>query len=1031
MFDLASRRANRPIDVQEAARLSAKKRQESPPRPKSWAPRGLPDTTASASDFAAADSTIQTAAEAERLWSQGKRLQAIELYDQVTPQDIRAYALRDSALRLTYISGLTDPYRILEQLESVLYHLAEYRELSKSSAVGVKYLELYDHALRAIRKILQPTETAVRAGAPVPTLKPDVVKMLVTLLMDREVISSTARRQSLYDVLLLTKQAHEVWIHLQVHLDAFAYDIPWLRYLATIIDDLARRWLEYCSAEEYPAKSLYFHHDPGLESSLSIHHAIVLGLYERCTGTRETLDDLEAAIRAFHQTLDRFELDMDPESYSRAIRQEWVAQAAMFDAMLITRQLGTATGALAVLDANKTQARDLFNMLRTTCTVQSNKDFTSYYEQLASSRLSFSFHTLFAVVRFFGLDWLDVKTQDLHQLPANQSEPASQTGFPYFPYHKVTDSDLVFWWIPLSHRTEHAIQDIQKSERLREWIRRGELHKCDRSILADPWDLERAVRVLGWHLLDGLDDSKLSDRSLLSELFPSLALRPKPIDSQLSTVPTERDLRPTLADIEAFFLLLMLQCQLKCIRDGGATSKAGIMYLASIGFWRPTALQIRFWRSCLIKYGNTARLRSSMSFESDCLPTAEIVQALYEIRNTRPPVHIPKAADRIFGSKNSRGQAPPVTPTVVHPQLDYCLGVVFAELALRYRLDRYDEARFYLHRYVDNSPNAQASAPPIPAATGPGADIVIDRNWLPRVDATSIGHARTTLDELQLQKQQRPFHVVMPEHAADDFETSSVIETDNIPPARSLKYDREDIRTKSPERSPVHDTLGLQSKGISPPRLSPFVTGTRPTPGKSGFSKVNSNSKKLIQSPYKGLASAPVIAFKPMTPNPRDVDDLALDVAPMTLDNSHILKSPSYRRHMIHPRTPDGMLRPDTSFAISPIKKTLDFSASLSSNQSQSSVEAVPLSNSPAAAPRGSRVDDVRGTGQRQLRFEPIAVSKEDSRSDKDGDDSDDDGVLDDYDKLSDQESDDSEIGRGINQGVSRRQRLLQKIGIR
>ncbi|KAI9096453.1 hypothetical protein DFS34DRAFT_140345 [Phlyctochytrium arcticum] len=213
------------------------------------------------------------------------------------------------------------------------------------------------------------------------------------------------------------------------------------------------------------------------------------------------------------------------------------------------------------------------------------------------------------------------------------------------------------------------------------WVTDNLTKMHNAAVSQDIPDLASFVNCSAWHFQDG------SIRTLLRSTFPRL-----PESRQHKNDKTVRRPNPTIADMEAFLLILLVQRHMWAISKMGVTTLGEITLTCALGTWRPTAQQERFWRTALWLHGK--KLWGSQCAALGTMEDENYYGCIQEIRG-----------NITYSSKGSRDSH------AYHRNIWGALGLLYSETLNRSSSDRYAEARDYLTCWKDwpNSPLIERS----------------------------------------------------------------------------------------------------------------------------------------------------------------------------------------------------------------------------------------------------------------------------------------------------------------------------------
>ncbi|KAJ3117730.1 hypothetical protein HDU96_005860 [Phlyctochytrium bullatum] len=142
-------------------------------------------------------------------------------------------------------------------------------------------------------------------------------------------------------------------------------------------------------------------------------------------------------------------------------------------------------------------------------------------------------------------------------------------------------------------------------------------------------DLEKALVYAAWHAHSG----RL--REWLRELFQRMPERPKYATGAAAAEKPTRRLAPTVADMEAFLLILLTYRVYGAVLEESAATMGDVLYLAEVGRgWGLTANQKGFWKKAIGVWGG---IPQAVSMPTTELSDAEFARAIQEIRGVVAP----------------------------------------------------------------------------------------------------------------------------------------------------------------------------------------------------------------------------------------------------------------------------------------------------------------------------------------------------------------------------------------------------------
>ncbi|KAI9003722.1 hypothetical protein BC832DRAFT_559783 [Gaertneriomyces semiglobifer] len=229
---------------------------------------------------------------------------------------------------------------------------------------------------------------------------------------------------------------------------------------------------------------------------------------------------------------------------------------------------------------------------------------------LSGHRISTAAHFALSLLRCFSLEWL---------LNRGQVSPGV-SGFVLS--EELPDLGPAIPCLAESVSTSET-DNIELRSTL-EWLKSEKLFAVDCQYLTThPWALSHVVDVAGWLL----HDDRL--RPMLRDIFPRMT------DSApgglFSRMRAGKRVTPTISDVEAFILILLAQRDMLCRRSVSGVSTSGqVLCLAALGCWKPTVVQLKFWRNMLMSYGQKSW--QSYDFPDSMMEEHEITQAIQELR---------------------------------------------------------------------------------------------------------------------------------------------------------------------------------------------------------------------------------------------------------------------------------------------------------------------------------------------------------------------------------------------------------------
>ncbi|KAJ3409578.1 hypothetical protein HDV05_004395 [Chytridiales sp. JEL 0842] len=194
------------------------------------------------------------------------------------------------------------------------------------------------------------------------------------------------------------------------------------------------------------------------------------------------------------------------------------------------------------------------------------------------------------------------------------------------------------------------------------WMQSDELVAIDGSwFQSEPWNLERIVAIASWYVNNG----KLRDwlRIVFSRLPEKPPKYPTAVQKDPPRIPSL-----TIADMEAFLIMLITNRSISLLLQKNAKSAGQILYLTELREWQPTSFQQRFWIHSLVHF---SQLSTISSFLHKALPESEFRRAIHEIRGS---VRTSNHHRFIFGR----------------------IGLVFADMCVQFKCNYRIEALHYL-----------------------------------------------------------------------------------------------------------------------------------------------------------------------------------------------------------------------------------------------------------------------------------------------------------------------------------------------
>ncbi|KAI8826150.1 uncharacterized protein EV422DRAFT_155552 [Fimicolochytrium jonesii] len=277
----------------------------------------------------------------------------------------------------------------------------------------------------------------------------------------------------------------------------------------------------------------------------------------------------------------------------------------------------------------------------------------------ATTRLTVATHAILAILYTFDYGWLF--SDSLHS--------PTKVGHSHLKQHPRLSNEIEFptLTLPESSETEEVIpRDVMV---LLGWMHKS-LAAIDEPVLKHGNEnLAEYIHVVAWHY--STDSFREDLRNVLPRAVETFQRSGSVSDRKASHT------RPqlTLADIDAFILMLLIQRQAWC-RQRKHAGSSGVEYLSAIGAWKPTELQQRFWLTALGKLGDP----DDQCPADNILDEESFAQAIRDIRGV-------SASGQLLTASDGTG---------VHRRAVYgSIGLLYTRLSNRQPV-RFKEAHHFL-----------------------------------------------------------------------------------------------------------------------------------------------------------------------------------------------------------------------------------------------------------------------------------------------------------------------------------------------
>ncbi|KAJ3027742.1 hypothetical protein HDV00_010916, partial [Rhizophlyctis rosea] len=408
---------------------------------------------------------------------------------------------------------------------------------------------------------------------------------------------------------LLKVTPERAWHYVQTNRTTFARNLTWLNHVKARFPILKKAC--YGQDESIDSKLDFLAFELMVECDIA--HATLAQSQESQTA----ISDFERAVEDSDYLLPFGDDKVAAALRWSQIRQEYVAHVQTLKALLELKRIGRQ-GFDPKTSGSHIHAA--FQYLFVSLSYKP-KTITHNLQSSASDRISLTAHILLPFLVCFDLQWLLSRYRSSESVFAQATSTAEEAAV--LPSWKSLHLTVDF-------RTEMDGGNVKLAMGLLEFIRIGGLWKADERCLArNPWDLERMLMAATWHLQSG------ELRNLLRSVFPRLPEKP-PLRG---TPRSSRRPLPTIADMEAFLLILLIQRHVSLCGTEGATSVGQVLFFSALREWRPHERQVAFWGKALKVYGKTDHTHPHLLTAP--LTDREFNHVLREIRGS---VQLPKEA---------------------------------------------------------------------------------------------------------------------------------------------------------------------------------------------------------------------------------------------------------------------------------------------------------------------------------------------------------------------------------------------------
>ncbi|KAJ3275279.1 hypothetical protein HDV01_001006 [Terramyces sp. JEL0728] len=189
-------------------------------------------------------------------------------------------------------------------------------------------------------------------------------------------------------------------------------------------------------------------------------------------------------------------------------------------------------------------------------------------------------------------------------------------------------------------------------------------------LLSTPWSLKDIVAVAFFNFVNG------NFKKWLRKLFPNIPLRYQPNSPRKNQVDMKKTV--SIADLESFFILLLLEKQATTIKEFGPENLSQLLLGSLKTTWEPTTRATEFWRYVVATY-------------TSYIPSCEMYKSLFNVKTFPPLLNEIRGNDRcaMYGY----------------------LGMFYHDLHIYYSQEYSSSALTYLELYDSKSTKSQLFSP--------------------------------------------------------------------------------------------------------------------------------------------------------------------------------------------------------------------------------------------------------------------------------------------------------------------------------
>ncbi|KAJ3129572.1 hypothetical protein HK098_001048, partial [Nowakowskiella sp. JEL0407] len=447
-----------------------------------------------------------------------------------------------------------------------------------------------------------------------------------------------------------------------LNLDAnkvFTHDLPWIGFVKDNLKTICKGYLPAAESEELDFR-VYF--------ELYIYYIYALLCLESDEKNKDWEKTTNMAIRDLEAAIDDSDWAFPLKSNAAKVkysqmRQEFVAQARFMRSLLIFKDIQSQSSSW---DPHS----EIYHKNLHRPKLPDTRE-TKEIRELQSHRLSRSLHLLLATTISFDSKWLFTKKPDEVISHLNENDVIDA----------VTTLQLPS--VELSQPDKYVNQPKHVASALKWGLKDGGLLDVDLNTLTnDPWNLTKVVTIAAWHLENG------TLRTWLKKIFTRLQDRPSLYDAMQTGLQTTI----TYADLEVFLLVLLIHRHNWSVNMYRAKTLGRVLFYSDL-FWKPALTQVEFWRTALCRYGmpqekkgleDIQRFPHRLYYAKSIMSNELFVKAIYEIRGlVRSPI-----------KPNEKRNFKHILFSIV--------GCIYSEMVEKYRLDRIEEAIYYLRLVNQN-----------------------------------------------------------------------------------------------------------------------------------------------------------------------------------------------------------------------------------------------------------------------------------------------------------------------------------------